>query len=917
MATDLSLYADVFDLENNAVIAHSTTLGAYRRSRKADSAGSGSIFANAGTAVCNALVDASGGPDGTGPIKSYALRVSEDGGATYDYRTVVCRPQRQLTPPYGVSEDGQDYATLLSLTGEDRVTWFATTLYDILTNPGTDGRPKGLLLNGVGKTGQAGAAETALAPSIGHAVANVRLNVDVWADYLSSALTQICARVGGTYIAGSTLPLGHFGHWHYDPRTKQIQIGKAPTVPHVTFSPADPGALTNLDEEATIARYIADGLVIDPHLDEMFSQAEFIGGSSDHGMPSGGKVTAHLVINTDPKRDRGQWDQCLHIVGISATGDAGGVFIQPHTGALVSISQPMDVRALAYDTSTGTALLYAFTAHGVFVVAADSASLTAGLTWARVGGLTAPCVGGTVDGGVIIAHVGGSQGTTKQASGAGVDGLYMWPAIGGTATGKGYDGWSVLYPGTVTAFAYRASSDMLLTVDKNKPDTVIRKLPSISTIKGTPITQSGSTPPSITNLTLDAGGCYVVTEAGSDALFYLPDGGTTLLGANQGNTLGLVAVNAIKPVSGVTLKYKADDGTIRSTVPAAVALTGAGLFACTTPGGGQWVELTKNTGLAGANITLFCVGMPQTVLGRQMLRVYAANDSSLFISCNEGRDWQDFLAAPLDMGPFWGALAIKCGAGTYADNDVGALGNVAGISTAGQAVGSIVQVQQLPGGGFTRGAIPRDPSSPSGTGGTGRTLPIPATLTGYGLLPASWIWARRLDKLNQFTYRLVNLVSQAPRGGIRFEALSQITADSATPVIKASENIGVVAFFWLAQASTPQTTITIQGQYHTQEAALRTLNSGDLAWVNGALTVDSTVTGVSGDGVPTTLMSYTNRPFWVLEHTAEMAGTSTMYTTTRLGTRLGEQAVDPGDIADALAYDAGRARRYAGHFKAA
>lgn len=920
--TPLSLFVEVIDLDLNSPVASSTVLGAYKRTRATNGAGTGSIFANAGTNVCNALIDCSGGANLAGPIGSYALRVSEDGGATWDYRTVITKPVRHLAPPYGVSHDGPDYAGLLTLTGEDRVTWFNTPLADILTNAGTDGRPKGFLKNTIGKPNQAGADEITPAVHIGGTAAKIRLDVDIWADYLTNALTTACALLGGAYVPG--VPMGQFTAWHYDPRLQAIQVGKLPTTPHVTFQPAGVADQGNWAEEVTIARYIADGLEPAHQLDQMISQVEFVGGASDHGLPAGGTVSCQVQINTDRPANSSRWDDQIQIVGVSAQHDQGGVYLNPRHGRLVRVSQPMDVRAMVLDAQ-GQRVLVA-TGHGVFAGAYASILAAKPFAWTRIGGLTAPCLDLTCQYGVIVTLVSGAQGTGRQKSGAGVDGVYLYPALTGTVTGKGYDGWTQLASGSITTFAYRREDDVLLVVDSNAPDAVARYQPagpgSLSFGGGGGIIPPGPgvliLPPaaipasgpaiiktsdgsSITGLAFDTAGCYVLTELGSAGLLYLPDGATRFFTANDGSLASNgvpVPVNDVVAMSGITtLKYKADDGSIQSVKPMAVALTAAGLFATLQTGGrGGWTELTRNSGLATENLQWFSVGGPQTVLGRQMTVVFTGHGSAIYVSCNEGRDWLNILGAPLDMGPFWQTLATTCGAGVFADTDVGALGNTPQSSTpsGGSLLGAI--------GGGLAGIDPTDPSQ-SDTGGYGRTFAIPTTITGFGQLPKNWIWARRLDKLGQFTYRLVNLVSQAPAGGIRFDSLTALIADAATPVDVASENVARVSFSFLAIASTPQTVIPVQSQYHTQEAALRTLGTGDLAYFTGALTVDSTA-GLIGDGEPTVLLNVTNLPLWVLEHTAEMSGNSTMLTTTRLATRMGEQLVDPQDIAAALATDA-------------
>ena len=899
--TLISHAARITDLATGTVVAAGTVVAEYKRGKVENAAGTALATFNAGTALANTAMAARGGAGSAGTPQAYFLEVSEDGGTSWPLRMPILNVQQSLSPPYGVTVSGSDVGIMLDLVGEDRVTFVAQAVDTILYNDGSNGLPKGPFRNTFGKPGQTGAHLLQLAPAVDPTVlrAGLRFSVDIDADLLGSILQNVCQRIGGSFIQGASAPPGSYGNWGVDPKAGTV------TVAHVSVSPVihlTPNPVS-LDNEATTAQYIADSLVPETRLDEQKDQISLIGGQSDHGMPDGGQITCRVLIDTNRGAASSRWDDNLPVFGISTGGNTGGVFFWVE-GAMRRWSQAMDVYALAYDPATNT--LYAATSAGIRMA---SAPVRPGQPWQRVGGLAEPCADVAYDGGILVTQVGASSkgsGLTPTfggatAAGKSSSGIYMYPAVGGDTSGTahGYDSWSRITDTDAVAMAYRGGNDMLLVVSAASPDAVDIYLPTrVARPHPTPRYTTGHTATvqgvPITDITLASGGAWCVGAAGSRGLYYLPDGGS-LLDANADNslkdsrTLAPVAINRVRAFDGLAVAYVDTTGVARTMVARAVACTAGGLFASPVAAGGNWRDITSQTGLADQSIVDFAAGADQTILTHQVGIHHAITQRSYYRSPTRGQYYRDELAMPLDMGPFWQALAAECGQTPYADPSVGALGTLslgAGIGGAGGGPPTVPEVD---------------------TGGSGTTVPIPPSSP--RALPLDWIWARRLDKLNNYTYRLVCLASSSAAGGIEFQEVSHIQADSATPAIAASEELAVVAYAWLAMATSPMTVFSLETQYHTTASPLGNINTGDMVSIDMALTVDSTA-GAVGDGVPTALAAYSAQAFYVLSADWEMTGYATIAVHLKIGSRPGEKQVTPDDIAAALVLGQKRQKRF-------
>ena len=887
--TQIAHAVRIIDLDTDTAVATGTlVVDDYQRSKAESAAGQITVSLLPGTHTANAALDATRGR------RSYLLQVSEGGGDFWDISVPIRRTSVALSRPFKVTIADSDIGMMLDLVGEDRVTYSGVPAQDALDNDGSGGLPRGPFTNTFGKPGQLGAYRLKLVPVVDSAARGILINLDIYADTLGAVCAAVARLIGGTYLPGSAVPLGSYGEWTVDPARLQVLIGHVGLVPVATLTPDEvPPEL-----EHSHIHLDARGATIEDRLDDSISQLEVIGNTSDHGMPAGGQVTCELVVNTGRGAASSLWDDCLPIIGIATGGNTGGVFFWVE-GALHLWSQSCDVYALALDEPTAT--VYAATGSGILRCRLP---VRENSTWEFVGGIRQPCAGVAVGGGVVVAQVGSSargtgQGTTFSAPasvGTSAAGIYVSPPIAGDTSGVkgGYAGYSRVTTQPVTAFGYTPSIDQLLVADTANPDVITRYMPL--TAAGTkPTHQYTANKVPVTDITPGAGCSWVVCAGGSATLYVLPDGGS-LLGGNGDNSLrdpytqASIPVNRVRATAGAALTYLDIKGNIRTIQVQAVACTASGLFATDRAHGGGWRCITALSGLSDQEAIDVAIGAEQTVLTHRLRRVYAISQSEISLSNTRGMYYIGLLAQNLDLGPFVQRLGQKCGQTPFLDNDVGALGNTGIAGGIGGAGGSASPIE-------------------TDTGGSGRVVAIPASLDGFGLLPDGWLWARRLDKLQNFSYRLLNLNSPAPAGGIEFHELSRIVADAATPVIQGSENIGVAMFFYMARAATPLQVLSGKVRYHAANAAARILNIGDMLSVDAALSMDCSTPGVR-DGAPTQLADYAGTRMWVTGYAARMAGYGSMEVDLRVANRPGEKKVSIDDIATAIALDAKHEKRF-------
>jgi hypothetical protein len=563
----------------------------------------------------------------------------------------------------------------------------------------------------------------------------------------------------------------------------------------------------------------------------MFTQASFQGGISSHGISTGtstsGTAATELYDGVVINMDRGgtqadtNWDTCLPILATSA----GVYYHVPGSGYLTPLSQTMVVRRVAWDP--GARIIYAATDHGVLFLDLTKQVITkTPSTWSLLGGagsLTAPVDDIWLDGSILLARCGG---LTKK-NGVGIDGIYRYPALTGDTSGakQGFAGYSrIAHSGAPLAAG--GTSTNLYYVDKNKPDTVYLIQPGTTTApKACTGILAGQT---VVGIDTVGGSIYVRTTGGNAGLYTCTIGQTVLLNANADGTLKsndgaqvqIYRIQQYGPVGGTGASFQGEQVV-------AFAATDAGLFRTDQVGGGAWSSPNTASGLGDFAISFIMAGTVQTVLGRALTRIFAGAKRSFLISANSGDNWKDLLADKLDLGPFWYALAgqsitgsLGGPGGPWPDSTLGALGSTSGLATNATSVGSILgaTAQQASSGNLS-------PAGATDTGGTGTVLPVPTHNPRQ--LPSGWIWARRLDEQSQFTFRLVNLNSQAPYAGMQWSELSELQANADVGVITASEQIALVVWRWLYGASIPRIQLTLNSSITQTNAAARDLYPGD------------------------------------------------------------------------------------------
>lgn len=851
------------------------------------------------SALSIAIIAATGGPSLTAALIPLKGEFSEDGGVTVDCRFVLVSAQRSMDPAHPVlTIDQDDMASLYTVTGVDRVTFIEAQPSDVLNGQaGTVPRPPGSIganrtwlyqkgmyqvKPGLGKW--AAQASLAMTPVIDPILAGP-LSLDAYADMIANATTSSAKRLSGTWVLGDTAPPGARGHWvsHTGDAARNpigvaqcISIGRVGKTIQATFNgDTFDGAIPGTWDETVGCHFASQGMSVEPLLALKFAQASFDGGSSNHGLSDGSgtsgsaatNILCAVVINTGRGKTSTNWDDNLPVVGTTS----GVYYHVVGSGLFVPMSQPMVINAIAYDADVQ--LLYVATPFGVFFASANpppfkldkKGNPNPGAPWQRLGGtgaLSAPVEDLWLDGATVLARCGG---TTKK-NGAGIDGVYQFPAISGDTTGdkQGYAGWSRIHH-SGSPFAAGGSASRLYYSDKNAPNVVYVIQPGTS---AAPVKVGGiAAGQNVIAINTVGDHVFILTDAGNSGLYSLPIGNVTALSAGSG-----MASNDGAPVQ--IRRIQAHGTDVFGEYVAAFAATNAGLFRTGNLDGGGWSAPDAKSGLGDFDIAFIMAGREQTVLGRQMVRMFAGAESSFLVSCNAGDNWKEILKEKIDTGAAWYARAQRCGGAPWPDNTIGALGDVPGASS-GTAVGSIGQVS---GPGVLRPPGNLSPSGGTDTGGTGSVLSTNG-LPAKERLPQNWIRARRLDEQSQFTFRIVNLSSDAPMAGIQFQELSELTASANIGVITASEQVELAEFHWLYASSITHFQIPIQGSYTKDNAVLRDTCFGDMVRVL-----------FSPPGWEQVLAL--DLHLYVISH-SKTGGTGYVGTTTVVGTSLENAQLDP------------------------
>ena len=762
------------------------------------------------------------------------------------------------------------------------------------------------------------------------ALQRIPVNIDIWSDYVSKALLTICQRLGGVVFAGDTAPQGARGHFVAD--SSDIPLNLAFTLGLVNSSGGNPalglvtptgpfghqgssGATGRLDsyvvvgnvggtpnpgfafngdtsarvvDETVEARITLDQATIQPDLTTLYGQTDFVGGASNSGFPPNGKVTGMTVINGTPSDSPPiAWTDCLPVVSIATqqqlagqqTGDnSGGLYFWIGDGQMRRWPSTLAAPHLCLGVSVDGTTLYVGTNAGVYSNSSNPRNTST--PWTPVGGLsgivtriqTVPDGSG---GQVLFALV---QGTGKD----GLDGIYRFPALAGSLTGAGYDGWSPLVQqgnildfvatdsGTIWCILKAANSSagnnqVLQYTFAPAPSVTTYTLPS--NVKATKIdrviTAGTGTSPAQDSI-------WVATNGdGQGAYFAVKNADGTwgpFVGANQDGSLKGPADQPLQVnhVVGLGLTI----GTLYTTV---FACTNNGIFyqgaANTTPGfvlsGGGWKSANGLNGLDNVPITHVSAGAAQTLLTQTVNRIFASNDNQIFATNTGGLWWRDLTRDSVNLGPYLSNLALLNAYGDLPDNRIQTWGPSA-HSPLGLADNTHIQIAAARG----------------------------------DTLPAGWYWQRRLDERLDWCYRLVN--GNAPLSSIMFSQLSSIQTNEVVPLLVASGQLAYVSVRWLGEHSVAQTLLHLPSSFTTAAAALRTLRPS----MQVGVTLVGTILARSSTGaiIGTQYCDFNNAPLYVLSHRIQKrAGSNVFETLTVLGPLLRTQDVTPQDMAASLA----------------
>ena len=815
--------------------------------------------------VANAVVNAVGGPDGTGPYLPYKIGLSYDGGLVFDVWKVIEKVERGLY----VQESGYTIFRGYSVAGEDHATYHGCTLDQMLyARAGLvpiDGADTGLEVSGLAFPWTKGLFQTepiheiAYTPVIYPYLKKVLFDSDVVADYLDSALKTILTQVSGLVLAGDFAPLGARGSFVEDSSdgainlasgvSRSLCIGFYGFEPFLTFqADADASDMYRIPlfEDRNTPITILDDR------ESLAAKVVIVGGNTDCGLPVGGVITNPVCINTQHKQSALNWDASLCVFACCDSAGNGGVYYWPHDGMAYPIGQAIAARGLAYYAPTN--MLYAPTDNGVMMHSANVADQS---NWVMVGKLRAKCkklvlgddgmhasqlgpawagnawrdaegnILGYGDGSAIddnvwtrVAYFGGPGGLTGDAvvttdytpavrmvvevsgNGSG-DGLYMYPALGGDSSGtkRGYQGWSVVTTGSFVSWTYHAHGDELLTVDTNDPCAV-----------------------TITTHISVSGGTHKVRKPtpygeGITALSSLPNKyGTavmTTLGADALYVLGLDGTwrdlnsdttlldPSNNPVLVNDVYYYGGPLVIgaRTLTVYWFALTDSGVYMSFQSDGGHWQPPDSQSGIINENVLTFAIGAPQTLINRVVNRVYACSSNGFWVSHNSGANFRNEVREKLGLGPLFSALGRLVGQSPFLANDVTSLG-------------------PIPAGGST--------------GTSGRNIPenFPSPYT----LGGDLVWVRALDQRCSWTFRLVHTTTTVPYKATVFGAVTELGTDGDVGAATASGQLGQMHVRTLADRSRLQRTSTLSARLTSPYQRLRGLRATHMI----ALDMDTT-----------------------------------------------------------------------------
>lgn len=850
--TAIAPYVRVIDVNLNTQVASTTALLDWAITWNLDAPGTLMVEVPLGDAVATAMIAAAGGPNGSGPILPYLLELSLDGGTNVDARKMIEHPVTTSTwGSAGVREDGPDLFAGYTTTGVDHVSFYNCSLSQVLNGPGGSinvNKPpfittflwmKGFYQTVFGNASWAGKYRLAFVPRVdpGSGIDTIPLTVDMELDTIDHATQVVVNGAAGLYNPADTQPFGSRCHFVADTSDAGLNLTSTTQGIGVCYAGKPSGVTFYGGTSSGGINEASESLAIDiirtPDLATLYAQAAFRGGSSTHGLPDGGSISGLAVINTTTGGTA--WNASLLIVAVTTGGNgSGGLFYFPHDGALHRFSPNWDVQALC----TNGDAIYAGTPFGVFQFTGTiwAGSATTLSSWPEQGKLSANVTS--------VWYADDGLHAIVSGSGSQADAVYRYtPGTGDDIANSGYAGWTKQVQAGGSIIGAAGGGGGILYADSNDNGAV--------TIGATriPIPDASA----VIGVDAYSGYIFVRTAAGASGC-YIYDSGS-LANLNGDNTLidqtgNPVMVNKIIPYVGALWNGPAH----------LIACTDQGLFASPNPLGSQWVSVNYQNGLGDTSVNFVAGGQPQTLLTRtpSLPFVYAANANQLYVSRTAGLYAYELLSAPLDMGPAWQAAARQAGLYPYADNSIG------GLSSGSS-------------GGY------------SNSGGSGTVTTIPPGQPSS--MPQGFVWARRLDEHNDWTYRIVDTMSGSPYNAWMPSDLTELQTNALVGAITASGRVFICALRWLGQANKAQTLFTWSSYFITQAAALRRLRPTMSVALSDTLSI-------TGPTTTTSVFSYAGTSLYCLQWTIrKSANGDAAECTGQFGTLLQTQRLTPEQVA--------------------
>jgi hypothetical protein len=767
-------------------------------------------------------------------------------------------------------------------------------------------------------------------------IQSIETTVNIDSASVLSTLNSIVSRLAGATDDQAV------GHWVADtsdatlnlsatssppagtPAANTVTVGNVGSTNKVTFTASS----TDDVDETTTARVHTERTTVQSDDTSIYQACNFIGGKSLVGVPDDAHITGLAIINAtqaEMSTNHDAWTDALLIVGLSWQDDSQGMIAYYHGDGIyraISGSPRRACTALAYDAATAGGRfpgLLMGTPWGIYYstsLAVSGYAPTQPTTWVKLTSnaghdqLADPVIGIEVEHDpanpeypVIFAHARGSHETTNAIWRWGkLNGQWQWHHVYSNSKitdfttsdyqtfwinveGKDTDHQLAQYhvdnatgaSSPVTTFTVPGSA----TIDKI--DRVVQvgngSQPALDSIWV--LVSGDQTPYNPSTLSYPSSAYYLINTSGT--------WGPSFTNANRDGTL-----HGPEPEKVACMSYKAFGGgrTIDGTI-----LVNAWLG---TNMGALWTDVSLNdaTGLNWRRVSLgglddfalerFQMGESQTILGRNVNRLYTVADNDLLTSNSSGRWWLATKGRERTL------------VGVYLSQLTWSINNAQGSGT-----GKTLPHNRIRTWGTTNADGTNMTTSPVGAASTTHVyVPHTAVIqTADGTnvpayIPRGLYWERFLDGHGDFSYRLVSQKCHIP--GTQISSLAEFVSNQAVSALSASQGLVLTARRFMLQHGQPVVHITIESHFSQTDAALRKLRPTHKVSLVG----DITITDISSAGaaVSSEVFKFNgSEALWCLSNQMRKGPGKTVITTTVLSNLLMTTPLDPSQIATGLA----------------